>query len=159
MINIHSKGRYPSDALSNFAAYEFSVDGVSCASMEGFLQSLKFSRKSKQVWICRLTGKEAKNAPGRLRNLRWKLTQNLYWNGAKYKRNSVEYRDLIARAYDALYENADFRAALEATQNAELCHSIGGQDSRTTVLTESEFIRQLYRLRSKLCEEGTHHET
>lgn len=159
MIDIHSRGEYPSGALSNFAVYEFSMDGVSCASMEGFLQSLKFSRKSKQVRICRLTGKEAKNAPGRLRNLRWKLTQTLYWNGAKYKRNSAEYRDLITRAYDALYENADFRAALASTQNAELCHSIGGQDSRTTVLTETEFIGQLYRLRNKLHEEGTHDET
>ncbi len=44
MIDIHSKGAYPSDALSNFAAYEFMVDGIPCASMEGFLQSLKFMR-------------------------------------------------------------------------------------------------------------------
>ncbi len=159
MIDIHSKGEYPSAALSNFAAYEFMVDGIPCASMEGFLQSLKFVRISKQKQICRLVGKEAKNAPGRLRNLRWKLTQTLYWKGVRYKRDSAEYQKLIARAYDALYENAEFRAAIEATQNAELCHSIGGHDSRTTVLTESEFIRQLYRLRSKLHEEGTHDET
>lgn len=159
MIDIHSKGKYPSAALSNFAAYEFMVDGILCASMEGFLQSLKFMRKSKQKQICRLVGKEAKNAPGRLRNLRWKLTQNLYWNGVKYKRDSAEYQDLIARAYDALYENAQFRAALASTQNAELCHSIGGQNSRTTVLTEAEFIGQLYRLRNKLHEGGIQDET
>lgn len=159
MIDIHNKGQYPSDALSNFAAYEFTVDGIPCASMEGFLQSLKFMRKSKQKQICRLTGIEAKNSPGRLRNLRWKLTQTLYWGGVRYKRDSVKYQKLIARAYDALYENADFRTALEATQSAELCHSIGGQDSRNTVLTEAEFIGQLYRLRSKLHEGGVHDET
>lgn len=155
MIDIHSKGTYPSDILSNFVAYEFIVDGIPCASMKGFLQSLKFRRKTKQNQICRLTGKEAKNAPGRLRNLRWKLTQTLYWNGVRYKRDAAEYQKLITRAYDALFDNADFRVALKAAQNAELCHSIGRQDSRTTVLTESEFIRQLYRLRSKLQEEGT----
>ena len=159
MIDIHSKGAYPSTALSNFAAYEFMVDGVPCASMEGFLQSLKFVRKSKQKQICRLVGKEAKNAPGRLRNLRWKLTQTLYWNGVRYKRDSAEYQKLITRAYDALYENTDFKAALESTQNLELCHSIGGHDSRRTVLTEAEFIRQLYRLRSKLHEGGIQDET
>ena len=159
MIDIHSKGKYPSDALSNFAAYEFMVDGIPCASMEGFLQSLKFMRISKQKQVCRLVGKEAKNAPGRLRNLRWKLTQNLYWNGVRYKRDSAEYQKLIAKAYDALYENADFRVALESTQNLELCHSIGGQDFGRTVLTEAEFIRQLYRLRSKLQEGGIQDET
>lgn len=159
MIDIHSKGEYPSDALSNFAAYEFMVDGIPCASMEGFLQSLKFVRISKQKQICRLVGKEAKNAPGRLRNLRWKLTQNLCWNGVRYKRDSAEYQKLIAKAYDALYENADFRVALKSTQNLELCHSIGGQDSGRTVLTEAEFIRQLYRLRSKLHEGGIQDET
>ncbi len=86
MIDIHSKGAYPSAALSNFAAYESMVDGVPCASMEGFLQSLKFVRKSKQKQICRL-----KNDLGRPQNLRWKLTQNLYWNDVRYKRDSAEY--------------------------------------------------------------------
>ena len=159
MIDIHSKGTYPSDALSNFAAYEFMVDGIPCASMEGFLQSLKFMRISKQKQVCRLVGKEAKNAPGRLRNLRWKLIQTLHWNGMKYKRDSADYQKLIARSYDALYENVDFRTALEATQNTELCHSIGGHNPKTTVLTESEFVRQLYRLRSKLHEGGIKNET
>ena len=159
MIDIHSKGTYPSDALSNFAAYEFVVDGILCASMEGFLQSLKFMRMSKQKQVCRLVGKGAKNAPGRLQNLRWKLTQTLYWNGVRYKRDSAEYQKLIAIAYDALYENTDFKAALESTQNEKLCHSIGGQNPRKTVLTEAEFIKQLYRLRSKLHTEGAQDET
>lgn len=159
MIDIHSRGEYPSDALSNFTAYEFMMDGIQCSSMEGYLQSLKFMRKSKQKQICKLVGKEAKNAPGRLRNLRWKMTKNLYWNGTRYKRDSVKYQKLIARAYDALYENANFRTALEFTQNAELCHSIGGQDSRRTILTEAEFICQLYRLRIKLHEGEIRDET
>ena len=159
MIDIHSKEPYPSNALSNFAAYEFIVDGIPCASMEGFLQSLKFRIKTKQKKVCRLTGKEAKNSPGSLRNMRWKLTQTLYWDGVRYKRDSAEYQKLITRAYDALFENVDFRVALEATQNAELCHSIGGQNPRKTVLTEAEFIGQLYRLRSKLHERGVQDET
>lgn len=159
MIDIYSKGAYPSDALSNFAAHEFMVDGIPCASMEGFLQSLKFMRISKQKQVCRLVWKEAKNAPGRLQNLRWKLTQTLYWDGVRCKRDSKEYQHLLTKAYDALFENVYFRAVLEATQNEKLCHSIGGQNPRKTVLTEAEFIKQLYRLRSKLHTEGAQDET
>ncbi len=77
----------------------------------------------------------------------------------KYKRDSADYQKLIARSYDALYENVDFRTTLEATQNEKLCHSIGGQNPRKTVLTEAEFIKQLYRLRSKLHTEGAQDET
>jgi len=43
-MNIGSGNGYPSSALSNFAAHPFVIDGVHCASMEGFLQSLKFDK-------------------------------------------------------------------------------------------------------------------
>lgn len=124
MIDIYSKGDFPSNVLSNFASNDFIIDGVECASMEGFLQSLKFHGKNKQRKICHLTGKEAKNAAGKLHNLRWKITQTLYWNGRKYKRESQEYLQLITRAYDAIYQNEKFRKALVTTGNKKLCHSI-----------------------------------
>lgn len=40
-MDIGSGNTYPSNALSNFAPHSFVIDGVKCASMEGFLQSLK----------------------------------------------------------------------------------------------------------------------
>lgn len=40
-IDIHSKGKWPSNVLSNFYPHRFKFDGVWCRSMEGFLQSLK----------------------------------------------------------------------------------------------------------------------
>ena len=52
------------------------IDGVTCSSMEGFLQSLKFRSMKKQRQVCRLSGKAAKNAPGRLRNWRWKFSKD-----------------------------------------------------------------------------------
>ncbi len=61
-IDIHSKGEYPSCALSNFAEYEFYIDGVKCMNMEGFLQSLKFRNKAKQRRVCLLSGSMAKKA-------------------------------------------------------------------------------------------------
>ncbi len=150
MIDIHSKGEYPANALSNFAAYDFTVDNVECCSMEGFLQSLKNRSCKRQLKICRLTGKDAKMSPGKLRNFRWKLTQKLYWQGKTYGRNSSEYEKLITHAYNSLFENKSFQEALRASGSEKLCHSIGGHNIRKTVLTEQEFIEQLYRLRKKL---------
>lgn len=149
MIDIYSKGEYPSNALSNFAAYDFEIDGVKCASMEGFLQSLKFRSVKKQHEICQLVGKEAKLSSGRVRNFIWKFTQTLYWNGRKYKRSSSEYQKLITKSYDCLWDNENFRNTLLSTGDEPLCHSMGGQDKRKTVLTEQEFIGQLNRLRNE----------
>lgn len=42
-MDIGSGKGYPSSALSNFSPHPFVLDGVEIASMEGFLQSLKFS--------------------------------------------------------------------------------------------------------------------
>ena len=147
MIDIYSKGKYPANALSNFTANAFQLDGIQCASMEGFLQSLKWRSIKKQKEICLLTGVDAKRSAGGIHNFLWKITQNLYWNGVKYKRASSAYSALITRAYDALYENADFKEALNSTNAEPLCHSIGKHNKKKTVLTEEEFIEQLYRLR------------
>ena len=40
-FDIKAKAPFPAGALSNFALHSFTIDGVHCASMEGFLQSLK----------------------------------------------------------------------------------------------------------------------
>jgi hypothetical protein len=41
-MDIRSGKDYLASALSNFAPHPFVLDGVEIASMEGFLQSLKF---------------------------------------------------------------------------------------------------------------------
>ena len=41
LLDIKAKDKGIGGALSNFAPHAFTVDGVQCASMEGFLQSLK----------------------------------------------------------------------------------------------------------------------
>ena len=61
-MDIGSQNGWPSCALSNFAAHEFVIDGVQCASMEGFLQSLKFSNPDMQKEVCKLIGIKAKRA-------------------------------------------------------------------------------------------------
>ena len=146
-MDIGSHAGYPSSALSNFAPHPFTIDGVECASMEGFLQSLKFKNPEMQKEVCKLTGKTAKFKGGKKK---WWKTQTLYWMDVEYKRDSQEYQELLTRAYDALFENEGFRNALEAAKNTVLTHSLGKRDIHKTVLTEREFLSQLNRLKQKL---------
>ena len=145
-MDIGSGNGYPSSALSNFAPHPFTIDGIACASMEGFLQSLKFESAEMQEYVCTLVGKAAKFKG---KKKKWYLTQTLYWRGRPIKRDSREYQDLIDRAYAALNENDGFRRALEATGNATLTHSIGKNKISETVLTTREFCSRLTRLREQ----------
>ena len=146
-MDIGSGNGFPCDALSNFAPHPFVIDGVECASMEGFLQSLKFSNPDMQKEVCKLVGKAAK-FKGKPK--KWYRTQTLYWMGKEYKRDSDEYQELLDRAYDALSQNTGFQRALLATGNATLTHSIGKNKQSETVLTVKEFISRLYKIRARL---------
>lgn len=146
-MDIGSKSGYPSSSLSNFAPHAFVLDDVQCASMEGFLQSLKFSNPDMQVEVCKLVGITAKRR-GSKKN--WKTTQTLYWRGKPYKRDSEDYQKLLDRAYYALSQNASFQRALLATGNSSLTHSIGRNKINETVLTVQEFTSRLYKLREEL---------
>lgn len=143
-MDIRSGGGYPSSSLSNFAPHPFEMDGVTCASMEGFLQALKFKEPHMQKYVCSLIGRMAK---GKGKNKNWQQNQTLYWNGVEYRRDSLEYRNLIERAYTELGKNTSFRQALLSTHDAKLTHSMGRSNIKETVLTEREFIRNLERLR------------
>ena len=80
----------------------------------------------------------------------WELTHTAFWQGKCYDRLSPEFRELIFRAYSAMYEkNASFREALAASRGKRLCHSIGEPNPKKTILTEREFLCMLYRLRRK----------
>jgi len=146
VVNIHSKGEYPANMLSNFYPHPFTLDGLSFGSMEGFLQSLKcrFSFFSKRV--ARLSGKEAKEKGAR--RLGWKKSGILRFGGKKILRESPEYTALITRAYEAMNnQNPELGKALAASKPLRLIHSIGKRDPKETVLTEQELISQLEKLR------------
>ena len=145
-MNIESGNKYPANALSNFAPHPFVIDGVECASMEGFLQSLKFKNPEMQKHVCSLVGRGAKSK-GSKKN--WQRDQTLYWQGCAIPRSSKEYQYLLDRAYNALNENDGFRRALEASGDATLEHTIGRKNSKQTVLTVKEFVSRLTALRSK----------
>lgn len=146
-MDIGSGTGYPSSALSNFAPHPFVIDGVECASMEGFLQSLKFSNPNMQIEVCKMVGKQAKFKG---KKKKWYRTQTLYWKGKAIKRDSSEYQELLDRAFHALGSNEGFKKALLSTGNSTLTHSIGKTKITETVLTVREFTSRLYELRKEL---------
>ncbi|MCX6743967.1 MAG: hypothetical protein NTX82_00385 [Candidatus Parcubacteria bacterium] len=148
-MDIGSKAGYPAAALSNFAPHPFELDGVSCASMEGFLQSLKFSNPDVQKEVCKLTGLAAKYR-GKKRNKAWKKLQTLWWRGKAIDRHGKEYQELLDRAFAALSKNESFRRALLASGKATFTHAIGNTKPSETVLTVREFCSRLILIREQL---------
>lgn len=146
-MDIGSGHGWPADALSNFSPHPFEIDGVQCASMEGFLQSLKFSNPDMQREVCKLVGKAAKFKG---KKKKWWRTQTLFWQGVEIKRDSKEYQELLDKAFWALAKNTSFQKALLATGQATLTHSIGKTKITETVLTSSEFCGRLIKIRKEL---------
>src|SRR5262249_6268357 len=119
-VDIRANAPFPGGALSNFAPHPFVLDGVACACMEGFLQSLKVQAVSEQLLLCGLAGPIAKSIGS---ELDWRVSGTLWWHGTPMDRLSNEYQKLLDRAYDALFAQSPvFRAALVATGNAQLTH-------------------------------------
>jgi hypothetical protein len=147
-IDIKAKAPFPGGALSNLTAHAFTLDGVACASMEGFLQSLKVEDLAEQERLCGLAGGEAR---GRGRRYDWRQSGALWWRGAQIDRLSEAYQALLDRAYEAMFaQAAKFRDALAASGKAPLTHSLGKDDPTETILTREEFISRLTRLRERL---------
>ena len=147
-MDIKSGSGYPASSLSNFAPHPFVLDGVEIASMEGFLQSLKFENAEMQKHVCTLVGFKAK-AKGRGKN--WQREGKLYWQGQEIDRFGDEYQALLDRAYDTMFtENEGARKALIATGQATLEHSIGRTKEKETILTRREFCSRLTKIREKL---------
>ena len=147
-MDIKSGSSYPAGALSNFAPHPFTFDGVEIASMEGFLQSLKFKDADMQEHICTLVGAKAKRS-GAKKN--WQREQTLWWRGNPIKRDSDEYQELLDNVYEAMFtQNEKARKALLASRDANLTHSIGRTKISETVLTKTEFCRRLMKIRSRI---------
>lgn len=146
-MDIHSGGKYPSNKLSNFAPNSFVLDKIHCASMEGFLQGLKYKNPDMQQHVCTLVGMKAKRT-GAQKN--WQSNQTLYWKGKSIKRSSDAYQSLLDRAFRAMFDqNMGARKALLATGNAVLKHSIGRSKMNETVLTKREFVNRLMDIRKE----------
>lgn len=144
IFEIRSNFSYPSNMLSNFYPHHFVFDGVFCSSMEGLLQSLKFSDVNEQLHVAKLVGKMAhdKGKSKRIKN------QTLYWKGKPFNRHSDGYNNLLYNAYYSMaFQCPDFKTALLATNDCVLSHKTGHNDPFTTILTETEFVDILTEMR------------
>ncbi len=138
--------------LSNFFERAFVFDGVKCASFEGWIQSVKCHDSEAQKELCKLVGKEAWKA-GQAHN-DWKNKGTLYWQGTTYGRTSRAYMLLVARVYDAIYDqNPEFKADLLALGDSDIWHSIGKAGPHNTTLTEVEMLLHYERLRRRAIQE------
>lgn len=147
-IDIHSKAEYPANALSNFAERKFIFRGVEISSMEGFLQSLKFSNCDAQKNICKYVGFSAKMLGS---SKKWQDTQTLWWDGEPIQRDSSEYIELIEEAYMAMFEQCpEAVTALLDTGDSKLTHKVGHSNKKETILTESEFCSILTKIRRRI---------
>lgn len=149
VIDIHSRGPYPSNVLSNFYPNSCVFDSIPVASPEGFLQALKFKDVYEQHEICQLSGYRAKER-GKSKTTAFHKRQTLFWSGREYDRHGIEYKQLIWRFYFTLSSCESFRSALLSTGNKVLTHSIGYHDPTKTILTEKEFVSCLMNLRKFL---------
>lgn len=124
-LDIHSKGKWPSYALSNFYHNSFVLDGVNCRSMEGFVQGLKCLDRNEQIRICKMRGKRAKQFGQKVKgNQHYDIEANgVFWDGKKIDRHSDDFQRLMRSAYHAMFEQCPkFREALAATGSKQLFH-------------------------------------
>lgn len=151
-MNIASGAGWPAGKCSNFPASPFTIDGVWCASMEGFIQALKHPDPEMQAHICTLVGRKAK-FKGKKLNKKVKRSGCVWWQGREIKFRSKEHVDLIERALRCKFtQNDSARRALLATGDAVLTHNTGHRESPHTSLPARDFIRMLYKIRTELQE-------
>ncbi len=148
LFDIHSKGQYPANSLSNFANHHFVLDQVPVSCMEGLLQSLKAPLQD-QSTVCQMDGHTAKKYGSAIP---WQENGGLLqWQGIYFSRYSKEYWHFLVRAYDALADqNDDYAQALLDTGHRLLWHSIGRLRKSQTCLTTVEFVALLYHERRRV---------
>lgn len=149
-LNVYySSADWRGHVLANFPAFPFALDGTTLASVEGFVQGIKFPEGHKSrtsafsSWgeVARRLGSDAERV-------------HVWWNGARFAYGSPDHHRLIARAIRAKFAfNEGARLALKATKGLLLQHDIG-LESPTTSLPAAAFCRILSELREELLQTG-----
>ena len=134
-------------ALSNFGLSPFILDGVLFASIEGFIQGIKFPEDDpRRAQAFQSSGIEAKQFSDLADR------SGAYWAAVRIPYGSPEHHQLIKRAIRArIKQSAGLRQVLIATDGYTLIHDTGhGPDSPTTSLPATVFCKILTELRSEL---------
>ena len=133
--------------LSNFSAAFFVLDGLLVASVEGFIQGIKFPEGDPLRKLAFASvGKEAKRFSRKVEP----SSQWVWWNGDKIAYGSLQHLILIERAIRAKFEqNSDAMKALLETRSIKLVHELGHPEGRRTSLSSADFCDILTRIREE----------
>lgn len=146
-LNISSNSQdWRGVALSNFQLSPFTLDGILFASIEGFIQGIKFPEgdpRRERAFV--LYGWDAKNIGAEADR------SAAYWQGQRLEYGSAQHHTLIGRAIRArLVQNAGLAAVLVSTVGSKLVHDTGETESPTTSLPAAVFCRILEQVRQEL---------
>ena len=136
-------------ALANYPLFPFILDDVLLASVEGFIQGIKFPDTHPSRGRAFLAhAHAAKQCGERAERI------SVWWKDKVLAYGSDAHHALIARAIRAkFYYNQGAQLALRATEGMELKHDIG-PELPTTSLPASVFCRILTDLRDELLRTG-----
>ncbi|HLU20259.1 MAG TPA: hypothetical protein VKZ66_09900 [Pusillimonas sp.] len=133
-------------ALSNFLLSPFTLDGILFASIEGFIQGIKFPEsdpRRDRAFV--LHGWDAKNLGAEADR------SGAYWQGERLEYGSARHHALIERAIRArVAQNAGLAQVLLSTVGSKLVHETGEAESPTTSLPATVFCRILEQVRHEL---------
>lgn len=133
-------------ALSNFVLSPFVFEGVLFASIEGFIQGIKFAEADPRrerafllsAWDAKRLGEEADRSA-------------VYWQGASLAYGSTAHHQLIEAAIRTRIEQSPgLQQALLSTVGSTLIHDTGHPESPTTSLPAVVFCRIFEDLRQDL---------
>lgn len=137
-------------ALANFPLFPFILDGLVLASVEGFIQGIKFpdgdATREAAFLSHSLSAKQMGERAERV---------SVWWNGQSFPYGSGGHHRQIARAIRAkLFFNEGTRLALRATDGLKLVHDLG-PESPNTSLPSAVFCHILTELRDELLRTGS----
>lgn len=136
--------------LSNFSDFSFVIDGVAMASVEGFIQGIKWPEgHPKRELAFKSHGFAAKKlGRGAGGKLVWWKDQEIVWR-------SVAHIALIDRAIRAKFEqNHGAMSALLATDGEEITHDLGRPENPNTSLPAWAFCGTLMSIRKNVLGRG-----
>lgn len=133
-------------ALSNFWLSPFVLDDILFASVEGFIQGIKFAENDpRRLQAFNLSGWEAKHLGDKADR------SGAYWNGQCLPYGSTQHHQLIERAIRArIDQSMGLQKTLLSTSGLDLVHDTGRAESPTTSLPATIFCRILSDLREEL---------
>ena len=133
-------------ALSNFCLSPFVLDGVLLASVEGFIQGIKFPPGDPLRELAFVaSGQQAKGFSAQAAG------QHVWWAEELLDYGSAAHLALIGRAMHArIAQNSGLQAVLRSTGKATIVHETGVPEAVTTSLKAEDFCRIMSAIRDEL---------